>query len=255
MIKLSVVIAAKNEERNIRNCLESVKWADEIIVIDDMSSDRTSEIAQLFTENVFSRESFGGFHKNKNFGISKASYPWILSLDADEVIPPELAQEIRQTIESSSLLGYYINRKNFFLGKWIRGCGWWPDPILRLFRKGAAHWPLAIHAAPQIEDKKRADFLKNSFLHYSYYSLHQYFEKFNLYTSQLAKEEYARGIRVSLKNFFLLFFLKPFYWFVKKYIFLRGFEDGFRGFFICFSSALTIFVTFSKLWEIQQAKK
>ncbi|MCJ7563269.1 MAG: glycosyltransferase family 2 protein [Candidatus Aminicenantes bacterium] len=255
MIRLSVVIAARNEERNIRRCLESVKWADEIIVIDDMSTDRTFEIARLFTENVFSRESQGDFHRNKNFGLSKASGEWILSLDADEVIPPELAQEINQTIESSLLLGYDINRKNFFLGKWIKGCGWWPDYILRLFRKGVTCWPLAIHDVPQIEDKKRVGFLKNSFLHYSYVSFNQYFEKFNLYTTQVAKEEYAKGVRLSLKNFFILFFLKPLFWFVKKYIFLGGFQDGFRGFFICFSSALTIFVAYSKLWEIEQAKK
>jgi glycosyltransferase involved in cell wall biosynthesis len=255
MSKLSVVIAARNEEKNIRNCLESVKWADEIIVIDDASTDRTSEIARLFTENVFSRESHRDFHRNKNFGLGKATSEWILSLDADEVIPPELAQEIKQTIESSLLLGYCLNRKNFFLGKWIKGCGWWPDSILRLFRKGVTHWPLAIHDVPQIEDKKRVGLLKYSFLHYSYFSLNQYLEKFNLYTTQLAKEEYAKGVRLSFKTFFLLFFLKPFYWFVKKYIFLRGFQDGFRGFFICFSSALTIFVTYSKLWEIQQAKK
>lgn len=255
MSKLSVVIAARNEERNIRNCLESVKWADEIIVIDDMSTDRTSEIARFFTKNVFCRDSHGDFHNNKNFGLDKASNEWILSLDADELVPPELDQEIRQTIADSSLLGYYLSRKNFFLGKWIKGCGWRPDYILRLFRKGATHWPLAIHDVPQIEDKKRVGFLKNSFLHYSYFSLNQYFEKFNLYTAQLAKEEYAKGLRLSLKNIFSLFFLKPFYWFVKKYIFLRGFQDGFRGFFICFSSALTVFVTYSKLWEIQQAKK
>jgi glycosyltransferase involved in cell wall biosynthesis len=255
MNKLSVVIAARNEERNIGNCLESVKWADEIIVIDDMSIDKTSEISRTFTESVFSRDSHGDFHTNKNYGIDKASHEWILSLDADEAVPPELAQEIRQTIANSSLLGYYLNRKNFFLEKWIKGCGWQHDYLLRLFRKGATRWPLAIHDVPQIEDKKRVGFLKNSFLHYSYFSLYQYLKKFNLYTTQLAKEEDAKGVRLNSKNFILFFFLKPFYWFTKKYIFLRGFQDGFRGFFICFSSALTIFVTYSKLWQIQQAKK
>lgn len=252
MVKLSVVIATKNEERNIRSCLESVKWVDEIVIIDDMSSDKTVEICREYTERIFFNDSRGSFHINKNLGIEKATGEWILSIDADEIVTPELAQEIKENIHNSKFVGYYIQRKNYFLGKWIKGCGWYPDYTIRLFRKGITKWPLGIHGAPEVEDKNKVGYFKNFLIHNSYYSLSQYFEKFNRFTSRLAEEEYQKGIRLNLKNFLVCFFAKPIFWFFKKYFFQRGFKDGFRGFFISFSSALVIFVTYAKLWEMQK---
>lgn len=255
MAPLSVVIAAKNEEKNIRECLESVKWADEIVIVDDVSTDRTVEICRGYTQKIFIQDSGGDFHKNKNLAIEKAGGDWILSLDADEVITPELAYEIKEAIKNEKLLGYYINRKNLFLGKWIRGCGWYPDYIIRLFRKGTAKWPLLaedFHGTPQITDKKRVGYLKNPFLHYSYNTLNQYFEKFNLYTSCLAKQEYIHGLRLSKNNFFACFIIKPIFLFLRKYFLWKGFRDGFRGLFISLSSALVIFVSYAKLWEKQK---
>ena len=255
MKKISVVIATKNEEKNIKKCLESVKWADEIIIVDDVSSDRTVDIAKHYTSKVFIQDSEGDFHKNKNLAIEKANGDWILSLDADEVITPELAYEIKEAIKNEKMLGYYLNRKNFFLGRWIRGCGWYPDYIIRLFRKGVTRWPLLaedFHGTPQIADRERVGYLKNPILHYSYTSLNQYFEKFNFYTSCLAKQEYIHGVRLNKYNFFIYFLIKPIFWFLRKYFFWKGYRDGFRGFFISFSSALTIFITYVKLWELQK---
>jgi len=251
MDKLSVVVITRNEEKNIRGCLKSVKWADEIIVVDDMSSDGTVEICREYTKKIFLNDSKGGFHKNKNLGIEKTTGGWVLSLDADEIISPELAEEIKEAINNPGKIGYYIPRKNYFLGRWIRGCGWWPDRIIRLFKKGVTKWPLDIHDTPRIEEKNKVGYLRNSLIHYTYRSLNQYFEKFNRYTSRLAQEEFEKGIRIGKRNFLIYFLMKPLFWFLRKYLLWKGFRDGFRGLFISLSSALVIFVTYAKLWEIQ----
>lgn len=251
MARISVVIATKNEENNIRQCLESVKWADEIVVVDDVSTDMTLEIAREYTSEIFIRDSGGDFHTNKNFGAEKATAEWILSLDADEVISPALAEEIRKVVQRTNAFGFYVNRKNFFLGRWIQGCGWCPSYIIRLFRKGVTHWPLLtedFHGTPKIEKKEGTKYLRNDLLHYSYNSFDQYLEKLNLYSSALAKQEYTRGVRI---NFLTCFLLRPLFVFFRKYIFMAGFRDGFLGFFISVASALTIFMTYAKLWEMQ----
>ena len=253
-MKLSVVVITKNEEENIRDCLESVKWADEIVVVDDMSTDRTVEICRKYTKKIFPNNSGGSFHKNKNLGIEKATGDWILSLDADEIISPELAREIKKAISNPEKIGYCLRRKNYFLGRWIRGCGWWPDRIIRLFKKGVTRWPLDIHNTPRIEEKNKVGYLRNFLIHYTYQNFDQYFEKFNRYTSRLAHEEYEKGIRIGKRNFFIYFMLKPLFWFLRKYLLWKGFRDGFRGLFISLSSALVIFTTYAKLWEKQKVK-
>jgi len=257
MNKLSIVIATKNEEKNIRKCLESVKWADEIIIVDDKSADRTVEICREYTDKIFLNDSRGSFHKNKNLGIEKTAGDWILSLDADERVTPELKEEILVTLglQASTIIGYCIPRKNYFLGKWIRGCGWWPDYIIRLFKKGVTQWPLDIHATPKIKEKNKVGYLQNPLIHYSYRNLNQYFEKFNSYTSRLAQEEFEKGIKINKRNFFICFLIKPLFWVLHKYFFWKGYRDAFQGFFISFSSALVVFITYAKLWEKQNAYK
>jgi glycosyltransferase involved in cell wall biosynthesis len=255
-MKLSVTIAVKNEERKIKDCLESIKWADEIVVYDDASEDRTVEICKRYTNNIFINDSKGDFHINKNLAIDKAAGEWILSIDADEIIPPELAEEIRSVINTpnNNMLGYILNRRNYFLGKWIRGCGWYPDPIIRLFRKGATVWPTSkqgIHNTPKINDKSRVGCFTNDFIHYSYYSFEQYFDKFNLYTTQLAIEQQYKGNIITPMNFLKHFFFKPCLYFLRKYFLLGGYKDGFRGFFISLSSGFVYFVTYTKLWGMQ----
>ncbi len=253
MVRLSIVIASKNEEHNIRKCLESIKWASEIVVVDDLSTDKTVEICKEYTEKIFINDSADGFHKNKNLAIEKATGNWILSLDADEVVTSELKEDILAAvnINPSAVSGYYILRKNFFLGRWIKGCGWHPDYAIRLFRKGSAIWPLEIHATPEIEDKKAVGCLNSFLLHYSYRSFQQYFEKFDRYTGLIAEEEYKKGTRINKCNFFVLFLMKPSYIMLRKYFFQKGFMDGFSGFFISFSGALVIFVSYAKVWEKQ----
>jgi len=251
-MRLSVVIATRDEEKNIGKCMESVKWADEIVIVDDVSADRTVEICKGYTNKIFINDSKEDFHKNKNLGIEKASKDWILSIDADERITEKLSEEIKNAIQDKERIGYYISRKNYFLGKWIRGCGWYPDYIIRLFRKGVTEWPLEIHDVPSIKDKSKVGYLNNSLIHMSYTSIEQYIKKFAQYTTKLAKEEHEKGTRITKVNFLFLFLIKPLYWFCRKYFLMHGYAQGFRGFFISVASASTIFMSYAKLWEILQ---
>lgn len=254
MATISAVIATRNEENTIAECLESVKWADEIVVIDDLSTDKTVEICTEFTSKIYVNDSKGSFHINKNLGIEKSKGEWILSIDADERVTTELSCEIRDIITKTDNLGFYISRKNYFLGKWIRGNGWYPDYIIRLFRRGVTTWPLEIHDVPKISRKDKVSYLDNHLIHLSYTSIEQYLEKFARYTTRLACEEFDKGVRVRRANFLSLFLFKPSFWLFRKYVFMRGYIDGFRGFFISVASAITIFMTYAKLWEIQSKK-
>ncbi len=255
-MSLSVTLATKDESANLSTCLDSITFADEIILVDDCSSDNTVEIARDFGARVIVRDSGGSFHENKNLAIDEASGDWILSLDADEVVSKELARSLCDILSFPKSNGYLVDRHNYFLGKWIKGCGWYPDHILRLFRKGESRWPIEIHDTPKLEGgNQNAPLLKGPLIHFSYRDLEQYFEKFNRYTNRLAVEyglhhQNMRGLSIPIN-----LFARPGYWFVKKYFLMAGFRDGLRGFFISFSSALTIFVSCLKLWEAQRYDK
>ncbi|MBN1383309.1 MAG: glycosyltransferase family 2 protein [Elusimicrobia bacterium] len=251
MNKLSAVLIVRNEEENIKQCLESIKWADDIILIDQKSTDRTVELARAYTDKIFITEPKGICNPDRVFGIQKAKNDWILILEADERVAPELKNEIQSVIteNNSAEAGYYLPVKSFFCGRWIKHCGWYPGYILRLFRKGKVSFPAGLHTFGQAEGK--CGYLKNALLHYSYPTISHYFPKFNRYTTQWAREEYKKGIRISGKNFIFNFLIRPLYWFFRKYFLLQGYRDGFRGFFISFSSALTVFVSYAKLWELQ----
>ena len=251
---ISIIMVVRNEEKQIRECLETVSWADEIIVIDQSSVDSTLKIAREFTNNVFITESKGYCEPDRNLATEKTSGRWIFYIDADERVTTELRDEILSIVRSDNLVpAYYVKRRNHFLGKWIKTCGWYPSPVLRFFKKGEIVFPNEIHQVPPY--KEEYGYLKNDLIHYSYSSLEEYFEKFNRYTTQLAKEEFEAGKKITFLNFIPNFLLKPLYNFLLKYIWYQGFRDGFRGFFISVSSALTAFVSKAKLWEIWQREK
>ncbi|RPI75325.1 MAG: glycosyltransferase family 2 protein [Desulfobacteraceae bacterium] len=245
---LSVVIAAKNESAHIEKCIRSVLFADEIIVVDDFSTDETVAIARGLNARVMARDSRGVFHENKNWGIAKAAGDWIFSLDADETVSPELARSIQAAIARPEADGYRISRRNYFLGQWIKGSGWYPEYILRLFRKGQAQWPLEIHDTPKLaQGNQAAPVLEGPLLHDSYQTFEQYFDKFNRYTTRLSAEYQEQNISMQGIHGIVNLFLRPAFWFIKKYIFKMGFRDGLFGFFVSFSSALVIFVSYLKL--------
>jgi glycosyltransferase involved in cell wall biosynthesis len=255
MTRLSVTIATKNEGENILKCLASVPFADEIVIIDDCSTDDTVAKARHQGAQIIVRDSKGSFHENKNLAIEQAKGDWILTLDADEVVTSKLAESIKSALANPNSDGYLVDRHNYFLGQWIKGCGWYPDYLLRLFRKGKAWWPLEIHDTPKLDKgNENAGILKGPLIHYSYMSLEQYFEKFNTYTSRLATEYSQQQIVMSGIQIPLNLLLRPSYWFFKKYVLRGGYRDGLPGLFISFSSALTIFVSHIKLWYAQKGQ-
>jgi glycosyltransferase involved in cell wall biosynthesis len=247
-------MVVRNEEERIRECIRTVSWADEIIIVDQSSNDSTVKIVKEFTEKVFITEPKGYCEPDRNLAITKASGRWIFYIDADERVSPELRDEILKIVKlNDPRPAYYLKRRNYFLGKWIKTCDWYPSPVLRLFKKGAVIFPNEIHQVPQ--HREEYGYLKNDLLHYSYSSLEEYFEKFNRYTTQLAKEDFQARRRITTFNFIPEFLLRPSYNFLLKYFYHKGYMDGFRGFFISFSSALTAFIGKAKLLEMQWKEK
>lgn len=253
--KVSVCIIAYNEERNIGDCLESVKWADEIILLDSYSTDRTVEIARQYTAQVF-QAPWEGFSRNKNICIGKASNEWILVIDADERMTPELKNEICSLTDGAD--GYYLGRKNFFLGKWIRFCGWYPDYSIRLFRKGKGVFgDRAVHEAVRIDGRTAK--LTYALLHFTYTSVHQFIERLNRY-STLAAEEICKnqGSLTTARlrwNTLVNLLTRPGFTFFKMCILKLGLLDGKYGFLISFFYSYYVFLKYAKTWELARTKR
>lgn len=244
---LSVTIITLNEEANIRRTLESVRWADEIVVLDSGSTDRTTAICREFTDKVF-HQDWIGFSGQKNAAIDRATGDWVLSLDADEPIEPELAEEIRRIITSADARdGYRIPRKTFFLGKWVRFGGWYPDRNLRLFRRGKGRFAArAVHESVHV-DGTVGD-TRHAILHYAYPDLASYLASINRYSTLAVDVMAERGIpavKASLPNILL----RPAFTFLHKYVFRLGFLDGKHGLILNLFHAVYVFSKYAKAWE------
>lgn len=252
MQKLSVVIITHNEERNIERCLRSVQWADEIVVVDAMSSDRTVEICSRLNAEV-SLRPWDGFAPQKQYALSLASHPWVLIVDADEEVTNELKDEIREALSSESDCdGYYIPRRSYFLGQWMRHGGWYPGYQLRLFLKSKASVSQRpVHEGVEVRGKSGK--LKSPFNHYSYYSLSQYLTKLNDYTSLDVMNRLNRTNQGSVRWY--NFVINPLSVFVRMFIVLGGFRDGFRGLLLAVYSSLYKLLLFAKAWEYQTAQQ
>lgn len=226
-MSLSVVIVTKNEEASLARALDSVRFADEIIVLDSGSADRTLDIARSSGAKVFVEE-WKGYAAQKNSAVAKATCEWVLSLDADEVLEPALAAEI-QTISRDGacpVSGYFIPFKHHFLGRWLRWGGMYPDRKLRLFRRGHGHFPArAVHESVQVTGATAA-IARGAILHYGYPTLDVYLASMDRY-STLAAEQMLRDRRRPLP--FLDTVLRPALTFLARYIFLLGFLDGREG--------------------------
>lgn len=244
--KLSIAIITFNEEANIRRTLESVAWADEIIVLDSGSTDTTLEICREFTNKVY-HQDWLGFAQQKNKAIDKATGEWILSLDADEPIEPELALEIKAVIAgNSSYNGYRIPRKTFFLGKLIKYGGWYPDYNLRLFKKGAGKFEeRVVHEAIRVDGS--VGHTRHAILHYAYPDLASYVASINRY-STLAVQVMGPNI-TSFKASCLNILFRPAFTFLYKFIFRLGFLDGKHGLVLNIFHAAYVFTKYAKAWE------
>jgi glycosyltransferase involved in cell wall biosynthesis len=249
MIKISAVISAFNEEENLSDCLSSISWVDEIIVVDNSSTDKTPQIAQKFGAKVFKRPNFSMLNINKNFGFEKAKGKWILNLDADERVSKELKEEIQSLITNypSSIDGYWIPRKNIIFGKWIKHGLWYPDYQLRLFKRGKGKFPCK-HIHEKIQVKGKTSKLKGHIIHYNYTSVSQYLKKIDqIYSSNEAENFLKAGKKLHWYDALRF----PASDFLKNFFALQGYKDGLHGLVACLFQAFYSFVVFAKIWEKQ----
>jgi glycosyltransferase involved in cell wall biosynthesis len=242
---LSVVIIAKNEAERIEACLQSVSWADEIVVVDSESSDATCEIARRYTERVY-EIPWHGFGPQKQAAVELATHDWILSVDCDERVTSELATEIRSIVASNSLQGAYsIPRRTFFGTKEIRHCGWYPDRTVRLFdRRRARFSDDLVHE--RVVTEGRVPNCKGHLLHYSFSGIEPLLSKLNHYSDLSARQMFEQG-RTSK---FLDFTARPFFAFFNTYFLRLGFLDGVEGLEIAAATSLNTFVKYIKLREL-----
>lgn len=242
MNNISVVLAVYNEEKNLKACLDSIKGlAWEIVIVNGGSTDQTLDIAKDFKAKIIETNNPPNFHINKNKAIDAAKGEWILQLDADEIVTPELVDEIREKTElDKDINGFWIPRKNFFLGRFLSKGGQYPDYTLRLYRKGKGRLP-AKDVHEQAEVSGNVGYLKSDLLHLRDKNFSEYMIRFNRYTSLLASQIKNPGIDYV--------FIKPVFWFAKAYIRHRGYVDGFPGFVFALFSALRFPVAYFKYWN------
>lgn len=244
-VPLSVVVLTKNEEKRLQPCLESVKWADEIIIVDDESTDKTKEIARQYTDRIFIRKmEVEGRHRN--WAYAQARNTWVLSLDADELATPELKEEIEKTLRASPVEnGFTIPRRNYIGDYWVRHGGWYPSPQLKLFRKDKFRYEEAsVHPRAFMDDP--CGHLKGDIIHYSYRNLEDFWAKLNNQTTREAQKWFDQGKPMRLGRFLWRTYDR----FMRAYIGRKGYKDGFLGFVIAFNAGLYQFISYLKYREM-----
>lgn len=246
-IRLSVTVITLDEEKDLPRCLESVKkLADEIIVVDSGSTDKTVEIAKRFGAKVYHRE-FDNYANQKNYAASKATGDWILSLDADEEIEPVLASEIKEVISGrdTHIVGYSIPRKNIIFGKFIRYTRWQPelDRHIWLWRRNKGKWVGSVHEEVVVDGKVGK--LKGAKIHHQYETVTEFLDMINRYSELEANQMLERGVKFS----YLQLFFQPIYNFAVRYFYRLGFLDGWRGFVLSYLMAFYHFSLWVKIWS------
>ena len=246
--RISVCLITKNEEAHVRECLESVDWADEIVVVDSFSTDRTVEMARTFTDKVVQRE-WPGINAQRQFALEQATGEWVFCIDADERVSPELRQSILAAFRDGEPAcdGFYCARLTRFLGRWIRHSGWYPDYKLRLFRRSKGRFgDNDPHDQVLLEGPTRK--LKGDLIHHTYRDLAHNVATVNSFTSTAVEGVHRRGGRFRVT----MILLDPPVTFFKKVVLQRGFLDGVPGVIIAVVSAFRAFLKQAKLWELQR---
>ncbi len=246
MKKVTVTIITLNEEANIGECLESVKWADEIIVSDSNSTDNTVEICRSYGARVY-KDKWLGFGAQKNLCQSRASNEWIFNIDADERAAPGLGEEVARVLKEEKNLGYYVPRKNYFGDKWIRHCGWYPDYNLRLYRKDAGRFSeRAVHEAVVVEGPMAR--LATPLIHRTYRDVADYLKRMERYSTLAALEMKKEGRSASTVDILL----RPAFTFIKMFILRKGFLEGATGLTLSTLYARYTHKKYTKLREMIQ---
>lgn len=245
--KISAIVRTFNEELNIKDCLESVSWADEIIVVDAFSTDRTVEIARELTDRVILRE-WPGHIGQSQFATDQTENLWVFSIDADERVSPALRDEILAIdLKNTPHDAFDMPRRHFFMRRWINHSGWYPDRNIRLFRKDRCWWG-GYEPHDKIQVPGTLAHLKNDIYHYVYRDMTHYAETKNRYASRTARDHYAKGRRSNLVHLTL----RPLYTFFDRYLIRLGILDGLPGYVISVMEAYGVFLKYLKLYEIQR---
>jgi len=250
MPKISAVINTRNEEQNIRYCLESVKWCDEIIVVDMESEDKTVEIAREYTDKIFSHKKIVAFDQARKFAVEKASGDWILLIDADEMVPKILSEKLKMIAEGNTTDIVYIPFKTYMMGEWIKHTGWWPEYHPRFFKRDSLIFSDALHAyASEAVSARKINLPKeeiNAIVHFNYRDSAHFVSKLNRYTTIEAHQMQLNGRKFSL----LRMVVAGFRGFQVRYFSRQGYRDGFRGFFLSMFMGFYRSLVYVKLWEI-----
>jgi glycosyltransferase involved in cell wall biosynthesis len=240
---IGIYIICYNEEKRIKQVLESVKWADEIIIVDSLSDDKTLEISSHYTDKIYKKE-FTGFGEQKNYALSLVSKEWAFNIDADEVVTDELKEEIAYIEESENVNGYFVPRLNYYLGKPVKRCGWYPDYKLRLHRRDAGNWQdVLVHESFHVQGK--AGYLYNNLLHYTYDTIKAHMERICKYAVYGAEMFARKGKKVSACQLIAI----PIMVFLKKYIVQLGFMEGYRGILISFFESYYSFLKYALAYD------
>jgi glycosyltransferase involved in cell wall biosynthesis len=243
-LKVSVYMITYNNEETIERALKSLSWADEIVIVDSFSNDRTVEIGRKFTDKIFQRK-WPGHRDQYQYAADLTGNEWIMFVDADEEVSPELAEEIRKELNGNmeSVDGFFAYRQTFYLGRWIRYGGWYPDGEIRLYRRGKGRWEGGLHARVVVNGKVQP--LKNLYHHYTYRNISDQIQTIDKYSTMAAED-----LVTSTKPFRLTYlFFNPIFRFLKDYILKLGFLDGIPGLVIAVSTAYYAFIKYAKLWE------
>lgn len=248
-MSLSAVVITCNEENNIERCLQSLTFADEIVVLDSFSTDRTVELARRYTENVTQRE-FAGFGEQWAAALALATREWVLVVAADEVVTDELANQVASAVERGDRDGYRMPRLTEFVGRKMRRCGWYPDYQLRLARRSKASFPdRLVHESMQVDGQIGT--LSGDLLHYSYPDLDEYARKMAAYARAAARQKMREGRRFRITD---LIFAPPFAFF-KTYVLRQGFREGWHGFVLSLLIGASTALRYSMLWEMTRQER
>jgi len=255
MSKLSVVITAHNSQDFIKDCIKSVKFADQVIVVNNESTDDTAQIAKDLKAKVINHTNNPAkLNQSKNFGFTKASGDWILSLDTDERIETTLAEEIKQLLNldpTTQPQGFFIPRQNIIFGKWIKHGLWYPDHQLRLFKKGQGEFP-NVHNHERLEVKGQTAYLKNHLIHHNYQTISQYIQKIDkMYSDNEAEVFLKNGHKLHWHDAIRF----PFQDFLANYFSRQAYKDGLHGLVLSLLQSFYMFIVFCKIWEKQDFKE
>jgi glycosyltransferase involved in cell wall biosynthesis len=251
-VKISASIIVYNEEENIADLCETVSWADEIVIVDSDSTDKTAEIARKYTGKVFNHE-FRGYKDKHEFADAQTTGDWIFWIDADERVTPELLkaiEDLKMRPPENLPEGFRIARKTWYLDRWIKHSGWYPDYQMRLYRKSASFWDgVSPHETARVKGK--IEILTGELLHYTKKNLSEHHRVSDSYTTLAAEYHFKNGRTVGAAGLFFF----PIAAFFRTYLFKKGFLDGVPGLIIAMQTAYSVFLKYAKIWEHNNIKK